>query len=355
VNADVADAVTRYLQATGDEAFERDVGVELLVHTARLWRSIGHHQPDGAFRIDGVTGPDEYSALADNNVYTNLMAERNLREAAAATERQPDVAAQLGVSDEERADWVVAAQAMMVPYDARLRVHPQAEEFTDHQRWDFEHTPPENYPLLLNYPYFDLYRKQVVKQADLVLALHLCGDRFTDEEKERDFAYYEPLTVRDSSLSACTQAVIAAELGHLALAYDYLAEAALMDLHDVEGNAYSGLHIASLAGAWMALVAGFGGMRDHGGALSFRPRLPSTLGRLAFRLTWRGSRLLVTVTPGRATYRVRSGDPLTVTHHGEPLDLGVGEDVTRRIPPAPERRTPSQPPGREPRRRHGAG
>ena len=184
VNADIADAVIRY-QAAADDAdeFDRDVGLELLVETARLWRSLGHHDAVGQFRIDGVTGPDEYSAIADNNVYTNLMAQRNLQAAADAVERHPKRAADLAVDDEETASWRDAAQAMLVPYDDGLEVHPQAEGFTQHQTWDFEHTSPEQYPLLLHFPYFDLYRKQVVKQADLVLALHLRGDAFSDEQK----------------------------------------------------------------------------------------------------------------------------------------------------------------------------
>src|SRR5262249_3304838 len=179
---------------------------------------------------------------------------------------------------------------------------PQSENFTAHQVWDFEATTPEEYPLLLHFPYFDLYRKQVVKQADLVLALHWRGDAFTDDEKARDFEYYEALTVRDSSLSACTQAVIAAEVGQLELAYDYCGEAALMDLHDLEHNTRDGVHIASLAGAWISAVAGFGGMRDHDGSLSFVPRLPPRLERLTFRLLFRGRRLKVEVTKGEAIY-----------------------------------------------------
>ena len=186
---------------------------------SRLWRALGHLDAAGRFRIDGVTGPDEYSAIADNNVYTNLMAERNLRAAADAVECYPERAADLAVDDEETASWRDAAQAMLVPYDKVLGVHPQAEEFTQHQTWDFEHTAPEQYPLLLHFPYFDLYRKQVVKQADLVLALFRASHEFTDEQKQRDFEYYEPLTVRDSSLSACVQAIIAAETGHVDLAF----------------------------------------------------------------------------------------------------------------------------------------
>ena len=351
VGADVADAVARYRAATDDDEFECEVGLELLVETARLWLSLGHHDAHGRFRIDGVTGPDEYSAIADNNVYTNLVARRNLIAAADAVGRHPRHAAVLGADFEEAAAWRDAAREMVVPWDADLGVHPQSEGFTSHQVWDFEGTAPEQYPLLLHFPYFDLYRKQVVKQADLVLALHVCGDAFTAEEKARDFAYYEALTVRDSSLSACTQAVVAAEVGHLELAYDYFGEAALMDLHDLEHNTRDGLHIASLAGAWTAAVAGFGGMRDHGGVLAFAPRLPARLERLSFRLLFRGARLSVAVSQTEARYTLVDGGQLEIRHHGKPLVVAVGRPAVEAIPPAPERPAPSQPPGREPFRR----
>jgi alpha,alpha-trehalose phosphorylase len=348
INADIADAVIRYVKLSGDTVFERDSGCELLVETARLWYSLGHHQPGGAFRIDGVTGPDEYSALADNNVYTNLMAQRNLRAAAEAIERYPDRAAALGVSLDEAAGWRDAAAAMMVPYDDDLGVHPQSENFTRHAVWDFSATKPDQYPLLLHFPYFDLYRKQVVKQADLVLALHLCGQAFTREEKARDFAYYEPLTVRDSSLSACTQAVIAAEVGHLPLAMGYLREAALMDLDDLERNTRDGLHLAALAGSWIALVAGFGGLRDHDG-VTFAPRLPAELERLAFNLTVRGRWLRIEMVDGAATYSLRNGEPLELAHHGASFTLSSDKPVKLAIPDLPPPGpTPSQPPGREP-------
>ncbi|MFL6014856.1 MAG: glycoside hydrolase family 65 protein [Gaiellaceae bacterium] len=351
IGADIADAVQRYYDATGDDGFDRDVGLELLVETARLWRSLGHHDPDGNFRIDGVTGPDEYSAVADNNVYTNLMAQRNLRAAADAVARHPRRADDLGADFEEAAAWRDAARDMVVPWDGALGVHPQAEGFTKHQVWDFEHTAPDEYPLLLHFPYFDLYRQQVVKQADLVLALHVRGDVFSDEEKARDFEYYERLTVRDSSLSACTQAVMAAETGHLELAYDYFAEAALMDLHDLEHNTRDGVHIASLAGAWTAAVAGFGGMRDHEGKLTFAPRLPARLTRLRFRLVFRGQRLHVDVTKRDATYTLLDGGRLQIAHHRRPLELAAGAPVTEPIPSLAERPRPTQPPGREPARR----
>jgi alpha,alpha-trehalose phosphorylase len=347
INADIADAVDRYRSATDDEQFEREVGVELLVETARLWRALGHHDADGAFRIDGVTGPDEYSAIADNNVYTNLMAQRNLRVAADAAERNRKQSRALGVGHEETAAWRDAAAAMLVPYEEDRGIHPQADGFTDHQRWDFAATNRDQYPLLLHFPYFDLYRKQVVKQADLVLALHLRGEAFTDEQKRRNFEYYEPLTVRDSSLSACTQAVVAAEVGHMGLAYAYLREAALMDLDDLEHNVRDGVHIASLAGAWIAAVAGLGGMRHLDAALTFAPRLPDQLTRLAFRLRFRGCRLLVVVDDAEARYRLLEGAGLEFSHHGTPAELSAGDDLALAIPPLVRRDPPPQPPGRE--------
>jgi alpha,alpha-trehalose phosphorylase len=192
----------------------------------------------------------------------------------------------------------------------------------------------------------------VVKQADLVLALHWRGDAFTDEQKARDFAYYEALTVRDSSLSACTQAVVAAEVGHLELAYDYFGEAALMDLHDLEQNTRDGVHIASLAGAWLAAVAGFGGMRDHDGFLSFAPRVPARVERLAFGLRFRGRKLKVEATKTETTYRLLEGSPLEIAHFGKSLTVSTQEPVTQpNLPPPTDLPTPSQPSGREPLRR----
>ncbi|MEU2555542.1 glycosyl hydrolase family 65 protein [Streptomyces sp. NPDC013313] len=348
VNAGIADAVLRYVEATGDLDFEREAGVELLVETARLWRSLGHHDHHGVFHIDGVTGPDEYSAVADDNTYTNLMARQNLLAAADCVERHGREAQRLGVDEEESAAWRDAAQAIHIPFNDELGVHEQHAGFTRYQRWDFAGTRPEQYPLLLNFPYFDLYRKQVVKQADLVLAMYTCGAFFDDEQVARNFAYYEPLTVRDSSLSACVQAVVAAQAGHLRLAYDYTAEAALMDLADLEHNTRDGLHIASLAGTWMALVAGFGGMRQDGEGLRFTPRLPERLRRVAFRLQYRTRRLHVEIGAEKATYTLLAGPPLRLHHHGEALTVAADEPAVRAVPPVRPRTVPRQPAHRAP-------
>ncbi len=348
INADIAYAVVKYIEATDDTAFEEEIGLELLVETARLWLSLGHYALSGRFRIDGVTGPDEYSALVNCNVYTNLMAQQNLRAAGDAARRHPEKAKTLAVDDTEITRWYAAAEKLYIPYDERLGVTPQAESFTDLQVWDFAHTSPEKYPLFLHYPYFDLYHKQVIKQADLVLAMLLCGDAFTAEQKARNFAYYDPLTVRDSSLSACIQAIIAAEVGHLQLAYDYLAEAALMDLDNLEHNVQDGVHIASLSGSWMALVMGLGGMRTHRGSLSFAPRLPEQIVRLAFRIRFRGRSLHVEVKATEATYHLLDGAPLMVKHYGDEITLPVDTMVTRPIQPITVGPRPTQPMGRAP-------
>ncbi|MCQ4194035.1 MULTISPECIES: glycoside hydrolase family 65 protein [Streptomyces] len=352
VAADIAHAAVRYTAATGDTDFERDTALELLVETARLWRSLGHHDHHGVFHIDGVTGPDEYSAIADDNTYTNLMARANLLAAADACERHPDEANRLGVDDEESAAWRDAAESVHISYNEEVGVHEQHAGFTRYQRWDFASTAADQYPLMLHFPYFDLYRKQVIKQSDLVLAMYTCGswfDAHCDEDQiAANFAYYEPLTVRDSSLSACCQAIVAAQTGHLRLAYDYASEAALMDLADLEHNTRDGLHIASLAGTWLALVAGFGGTRREGDSLRFTPRLPEKFSRLAFRLQFRGRCLSVEIESERATYKLLSGDPLTISHAGTEVHVNGDGPVTLPVTAPKRRPTPEQPPHRRP-------
>ncbi|MYS78292.1 family 65 glycosyl hydrolase, partial [Streptomyces sp. SID5926] len=352
VAADIAHAAVRYTAATGDLDFERETALELLVETARLWRSLGHHDHHGVFHIDGITGPDEYSAVVDDNTYTNLMARSNLLAAADVCERHPEEATRLGVDEEESAAWRDAAEAVHIPYNEEIGVHEQHAGFTRHQRWDFANTGADQYPLMLHFPYFDVYRKQVVKQSDLVLAMYTCGSWFDahcdEDQMAANFAYYEPLTVRDSSLSACCQAVVAAQTGHLRLAYDYATEAALMDLADLEHNTRDGLHIASLAGTWMALVAGFGGTRRDGDSLRFTPRLPEKFSRLAFRLQFRGRCLQVEIGPDRASYSLLAGPPLTIHHHGSEVHVDGAEPVTLGISAPKWRPTPEQPPHRRP-------
>jgi alpha,alpha-trehalose phosphorylase len=347
INAAIADAVRRYVAATGDAQFEEGPGLDLLVETARLWYSLGHHDAEGCFRIDGVTGPDEYTALVDNNVFTNLMAARNLMTAADVATRYPERAAELGGDQREIAAWRRAAGAMVVPFDDELGVTAQSEGFTRYRQWDFAATRDDEYPLLLHYPYYLLYSSQVVKQADLVFALYLCGDAFSLNQKRRDFEYYEAITVRDSSLSASIQAVVAAEVGHMHLAYEYFRETAFVDLWDLAGNTADGLHLASLSGAWLVAVAGFGGMRDHGKTLAFAPRLPEPLTGVSFRLMYRGRRLHVDIGAGYAHYELLAGESLELYHHGEPFTLESGVPQTRTCPGSPHVLPVGPPRGRD--------
>jgi len=335
LNAGIADAVSRYVAATDDDVFAAGAGLEILVETARLWSTLGHFDAEGCFRIDGVTGPDEYTALVDNNVFTNLMAARNLTAAAEAVGRWPERAEELGVETHETDRWVDAASSMKVPFDNELGVTAQSEGFTRYRRWDFEICLPEEYPLLLHHPYYRLYSSQVVKQADLVFALYACGDRFDAVQKRRDFTFYEEVTVRDSSLSASIQAIVAAEVGHQQLAYDYWRETSLVDLHDIAGNTDDGLHLAALAGSWLAAVAGFGGMRDHTGELTFAPILPDALDRIAFRMVHRGRCIRVEIVAGEARYQLLDGLPLDLCHHGQPFTLTAEEPVVLPWSPVP--------------------
>jgi trehalose/maltose hydrolase-like predicted phosphorylase len=354
INADIAMAFEQYRIVTGDDSLESECGLTVLVETARLWMSLGHHDRHGVWHLDGVTGPDEYTAVVRDNVFTNLMAAHNLRTAAAACNRHPDGALALGVGPEETAAWRDAAAAVHVPFDKELGVHQQCEGFTTLREWNFSDNTA--YPLLLNEPYVRLYPSQVIKQADLVLAMHWCSGEFTAEQKAHNVDYYERRTTRDSSLSACTQAVMCAEVGHLELAHDYLYEAALIDLRDLHHNTRDGLHMASLAGAWIALVAGLGGLRDHDGELDLNPQLPDGISRLRFRLRWRNFRLTVDVTHDDVTYGLRDGPDhrLTIRHAGEALELSTDSPTTVSL----QRREPllgppCQPPGRAPLHRRG--
>ncbi|HWS91065.1 MAG TPA: glycoside hydrolase family 65 protein, partial [Mycobacterium sp.] len=305
INADIAMAFERYRTVTGDHSLEDECGLAVHIETARLWMSLGHHDRHGVWHLDGVTGPDEYTAIVRDNVFTNLMAARNLRTAAESCNRHPDAAEAMGVTTEETAAWRDAADAANIPYDAELGVHQQCLGFTTLSEWDFAANTA--YPLLLHHAYVRLYPAQVIKQADLVLAMQWQSHAFTPEQKAHNVDYYERRTVRDSSLSACTQAVMCAEVGHMDLAHDYTYEAALIDLRDLHHNTRDGLHMASLAGAWIALVVGFGGLRDDEGVLSLDPLLPDGITRLQFRLRWRGFRLTVDVNHADVTYTLRDG------------------------------------------------
>ncbi|MFW5468661.1 glycoside hydrolase family 65 protein [Knoellia sp. CPCC 206435] len=337
IDADIAYAVARYCDATGDTAFQRRDGAEILVETARMWADLGFWRVDGSrtFHIHGVTGPDEYTTVVNNNLFTNVMARFNLERAAAAVRelREADPTAyerfrsRLALQDGEVEEWEECAAHMSIPFDEGLGIHPQDQNFLDRELWDLSATPPEKHPLLLNYHPLVIYRFQVLKQADVVLAMLLQGNRFTLEQKRRNFEYYDPITTGDSSLSAVVQSIIAAEVGHHRMAMHYFRMGLFVDLADLHDNTSDGVHIASAGGVWNALVYGFAGMRDHGGGLTFDPRLPEAWPRLKFRMRLRDSRIRVEVEQESITFTHVDGEPVTVAVRGTSYDVAAGEPV----------------------------
>jgi alpha,alpha-trehalose phosphorylase len=294
-----------------------------------------------------VTGPDEYSTVVNNNTYTNLMARENLWYAAHVVEmlRKDHPQAYIALAHRTRldpaeaAEWKRAADNMYVPYDERTKMNPQDDSFLEREVWDIKNTAKEKFPLLLHFHPLVIYRYQVIKQADIVLAMFLLGNEFSMEQKRRNFDYYDPLTTGDSSLSACIQSIVAAEIGYDDPAVKYLRYAVLMDLADVGGNVKDGVHIASIGGTWMAVVYGLAGMRDYDGVISFNPK--SFVKKLCFVLTIRGQSLEVDIADGSVTYTLRQGEGLTIHHAEEELGLGVGKPVTRPLGP-PEQAAPRQ-------------
>lgn len=330
IDADIARALTHYVAMTGDTTVLDEGGADVLFETARMWASLGFWGDDGQFHWHRVTGPDEYTAMVDDNVYTNVMARANLRAAAAVARRAPE-------SRREAREWLRIADGVCVPYDSTLGVHPQDSGFLRRQRWDPADIPPENFPLLLHYHPLAIYRRQILKQADVVLAQIMCGDDFTPEQKRANFDYYDPLTTGDSTLSAVPQAIAAAESGRLELAGEYLRRAVFADLADLHHNTADGVHVAVAAGVWSAVVAGFGGLRETDGRLRLAPRLAADWDELKFSLLWHGTRLDVTVTKGQTTLAATGTTPVPLTvwdrsvvvQPGQPLSVRWDRDEGR--------------------------
>jgi alpha,alpha-trehalose phosphorylase len=343
INAAVAFALKRYLDASGDVGFLAGEGVEILVETARLWEDLGFYAVNGdrVFHIHGVTGPDEYTTVVNDNLYTNVMARFNMRYAARVVEllalwneeAYDNLLRRLDLQREEVERWTEASNAMYLPYDDELGIHPQDASFLEREVWDFAGTPPEDYPLLLHYHPLVIYRFQVLKQADVVLAMFLRSDQFTLEQKRRNFDYYDPITTGDSSLSACVQAVGAAQIGYDELALEYFREALFVDLADTHGNTCDGVHIASAGGVWGTVAFGFAGLYDSGTSLRFAPRLPPEWEGITLRVQRHGSRMVVELDRTGCTVTVVDGNPVPLDVHGVLVELEPGQ--SHRIDSAP--------------------
>ncbi|MFC0676042.1 glycoside hydrolase family 65 protein [Brachybacterium hainanense] len=339
IDADIAHAFASYRDITGDLAFFDRDGVQVLVETARMWADLGFWRVHGKgarhFHIHAVTGPDEYTTVVNNNLYTNVMARYNLRRAALAVRdlevRDPAaharLVADLALDPAEPGEWEDCADGMLIPKDESLGIHLQEDRFLEREVWDLPGTPEEAFPLLLHFHPLVIYRFQVLKQADVVLALFLRSSEFTTEEKLADFRYYDPLTTGDSSLSAVVQSIIAAEVGHQRIALEYFRSGLFVDLADLHSNTSDGVHIASAGGVWASLVHGFGGMRYEAGELSFDPRLPGSWPELVFPLTVRGSRFRTRIVRESITFTLETGEEVEVTVRGERVRI-TAEGVT---------------------------
>jgi alpha,alpha-trehalose phosphorylase len=331
INADIAYSVKLYGEVTGDESFLLRHGAEMVMETARVWMGIGcysskHNQQ---FCINEVTGPDEYTALVNNNYYTNAMAQMHLNFAADIAEKiqskHPEeferLSRLLSLELDEPLQWRRAAEKMYLPYDQELGIHAQDDTFLSKKVWDFNATPKEHYPLLLHYHPLVIYRHQVCKQADVLLALLLLGNQFSLDDKKRDFDYYEAITTHDSSLSSCIFSIVASEVGYYDKAYDYFMETARMDLDNSHGNTHYGVHTAAMAGTWMSMVSGFGGMRYFNGHLRFAPYLPKKWQHYKFKVCVQGQLLQVYVNAEKVTYQLLEGESLFFLHYGQPVHV----------------------------------
>ena len=330
INGDISHAVLEYMNVTQDLDFLASCGAEILVETARLFYDLGFFSAEkgGRFVLNCVTGPDEYNVMVNNNVYTNCVAEENLRGAAAAMERlqaeRPEdfarLCAALDFSFAEAADWLEAAEKMYYPA-ARDGILPQDDGFLDRRPWPLDSIPAEKHPLLIHYHGLTIYRSMVCKQADLILAMTQYGERWSLEEKKKNFFFYDSVTTHDSSLSMAVFSLLANEIGEIQTAYDYFMSSARLDLDDMHHNTKDGLHMANMAGTWTGLVKGFGGMRCRGGVLSFAPVLPPQWQGYRFRVSVRGSCVELTMGAGGPRYRLVSGPAITIRSYGRELAL----------------------------------
>ncbi|WP_043929912.1 glycoside hydrolase family 65 protein [Bacillus sp. EB01] len=335
ISADIAYSFIQYYLVTGDIEFLKEYGAEVLFETARIWIEAGHFK-DGQFRIDAVTGPDEYTCIVNNNYYTNVMAKHNLRWAAKVYNllslNEPGGVTvwkkNLQLEDEEVKAWEKAADQMYLPYDSELNINPQDDAFLNKKKWDLEATPEEKFPLLLHYHPLTLYRYQVCKQADTVLAHFLLEDEQDSETMKNSYDYYETITTHDSSLSSCVFSIMAAKHGYKEKAYDYFIETARLDLDNTHGNTKDGLHMANMGGTWMAIIFGFAGLRIKEDGLSLNPVLPEQWKSYSFPLRYRERKLRITVNGACTEVELVSGEDLEIKISDETFSVSTGVLIT---------------------------
>ncbi|WP_026043599.1 glycoside hydrolase family 65 protein [Treponema primitia] len=326
INGDIAWSVVLYYLASGDLDFIAQKGGEIIFECARLWMDAGNYY-QGKFHINDVTGPDEYTCLVNNNYYTNVSAQFNLSWAVKFYELLgkagvlKTLAIKTGLSADEVAEFSRAAQNMYLPYDEKLGINPQDDSFLAKKRWDLEHTPRDKFPLLLHYHPLYLYRHQVCKQADTVLAHFIFEDAQSYETIKKSFLYYEQVTTHDSSLSSCIFSIVASKLGFHDKAYQYFGDSAKLDLFNTHGNTKDGIHTANMGGAYMAIVYGFGGLRLKETGLYFAPHLPKPWKAYRFKVHYQGSQILVEVKNSGLVFTLISGSEKTIHVYGKVCQL----------------------------------
>ncbi len=338
INAAIAYAIRKYIEMTDDYSYMLDYGAEIIFETARLWRDLGSFvsRRENQFCYNEVTGPDEYTALVSNNCYTNLMAQWHLQYAFDIAVRLKDeysdiykeLADKIDLQEEELQEWRRAAENMYIPYDETLKIHPQDDSFLDKEIWDFASTPDEKYPLLLHYHPLVIYRHQVCKQPDVILAHFLLPNRYTREQKRHDYNYYEPITTHDSSLSPSIFSIVASDLGYYEDAEEFFEISSRLDLDNLLKDTHFGLHMANMAGSWLDLTYGFAGMKTVNGELSFKPYLPRRWNGYSFNILFHGSQLQVEVKDNQVTYRLLHGEKISFKHGDEMVLMRAGEEST---------------------------
>ncbi len=321
ISGDIAYSVAAYYLATNDVEFLCGQGAEIILETARLWVDTGSCV-NGQFHIQNVTGPDEYTCMVDNNYYTNLLAKYNLewavkcKELLMAEGKWETLSKKINLLPEEIQEFKKAAGEMYLPYDKELDINPQDDSFLKKKKWDFTNTPKENYPLLLHYHPLALYRKQVCKQADTVLAHFILEDYQKLSTIRNSFLYYEGVTTHDSSLSTCIFSIMAAKLSMVEKAYDYFGESAKLDLFNTHKNTKDGIHTANMAGNYMAIIYGFAGLRIKESGLYLSPCIPGKWKSYQFRFQYQETRLEARVDKEGCLIRRLSGRPVEIHLYG---------------------------------------
>ena len=325
-NAAITHAIYNYVNYTGDESYLPDYGIYVLYETARFWASRVNYNPGkNKYMILGVTGPNEYENNVSNNYHTNRMCAFSLQytveTAKLIKEKYPEKYAkakiQLNISDAELDKFSHIAENMYYPYVGELNVFAQQDGFMDKDLLSVNDLSPDERPLNQHWSWDKILRSCFIKQADVLQSMYNLPFEYTADEKKRNFDFYEPMTVHESSLSPCIYSIIACEIGYYKKAYDLYLRASRLDLDNYNNDTEDGLHITSMAGTWLSIVHGFGGLRVKDGNIYLQPIIPDSWNQYSFKLCFRETTLNVSVTKKGMSIEIVSGDNLDVFIFGK--------------------------------------